>query len=130
MTQNGTAVAGTRTHAGAMDSQELAQRVSVLEARLQEAETNLDGAIREDADATKALDLARANAYLASSGTVAEREGAVAKATADEKHRARLAENTVRARFETLRDIRQVISGLGSVASLRKSEEFNRGGQP
>lgn len=128
MMHNGTTPT-RQTPVGATDSTELAQRVSALAQRLLESEAQLIEAINDDANAAKMFDLARSNAYLASSGTVAEREASVAKATADEKHRARLAENLVRARFETLRDIRQVIAGLGQVASLRKSEEFNRGSQ-
>jgi hypothetical protein len=65
---------------------------------------------------------AKANAYLASSGTVDARKAAVDKATDQERHDAHLADALRVAALENVRNRRAQLSALQSIANAVKSE--------
>lgn len=89
---------------------------------LDAAQDELVRATHEDARADRRMRQAKATAYLASSGTVGERDAAVAKSTDEEHYAARLADGLVRAALEAVRSRRQVLSSLQSIAGAVKSE--------
>lgn len=93
-----------------------------LSRSLDEAQAELARCVRDEADADRSFRLAKANAYLATSGTVGEREAAVDKTIADERHRAHLAEGLTKSALEAVRSRRTQLSVLQSVAGAVKEE--------
>ena len=105
-----------------MNAAELAQQMHAAKREIDAATVEVERAIVEDADADRAAKLAKATAYLAASGPVAERQAHVDQATADVQHRARLAEGVKRSAFSALDSKRQWLSALQSLASLTRAE--------
>lgn len=93
-----------------------------LSHRLDEAQSSLVAAVQEDAEAQREYRKARANAYLATSGTVGEREASVDKTTADERYAAHLAEGLSKAALESVRNFRSQLSALQTMAGAVREE--------
>lgn len=115
---------GALAPAGAIDAQGLAQRVQALSQRLDEAQARLREAIQHEGEAERLYTMAKANAFLASSGSVKERDAQVDKVVAAERERAHVAAGMTKAAFEEVRNLRQVLSALQSVASLQKAQDW------
>jgi hypothetical protein len=94
---------------------------------LEQAQDELIAATHKHSEADRRYRQARATAYLASSGTVGERESYVAKSCDEETYAAHLAEGLAKAAMEQVRNRRQVLSSLQSIAAAVKAEaEFAR----
>jgi len=101
---------------------DLARTLYAAKREVDAALAEYDRAIREDAEADRAARVAKASAYLAASGPVAERQAHVDQTTADLQHRARLAEGLKRSASSAVESRRQWLSALQSLASLQKAE--------
>lgn len=93
-----------------------------LSRSLDEAQATLEKASRDWARQENEYRKAKANAYLASSGTVDARKAAVDKATDQERHDAHLADALRVAALENVRNRRAQLSALQSIANAVKSE--------
>jgi hypothetical protein len=89
---------------------------------LDEAQAELIRATREDAAADRRYRQSKSNAYLASSGTVGEREATVNKTAGEEGYAAHLAEGLAKAALENVRNKRGQLSALQSIAGAVKAE--------
>ncbi len=105
-----------------VNAAELADTMITAKRDIDDAFTEYEKAILEAAKADREAKLAKATAYLATSGTVAERNAHMDKATADEQYRAKLAEDKRRAMHLLVEHRRQWLSALQSLASLTKAE--------
>lgn len=76
----------------------------------------------EFAEADDAYRMVKATVYLASSGTVAERQSHVDLASSDQRKRAHLAEGMKQAGLEAVRSRRAQISALQSLLSAEREE--------
>jgi hypothetical protein len=101
---------------------ELASRMTSAKRDIDEAFDTYEKAIIEDAEADRAAKIAKASAYLAASGPVAERQASVDQTTADVQYRARLAEGLKRSAGMAVDSKKQWLSALQSIASLSKAE--------
>ena len=107
---------------------ELSRQLHAAKAKVDEAMDAYETAIQEDADADRDAKLAKATSFLTVKSqiegkpTVAELEARVDKATADEQHKARLAEGMKNAAKLKVESARQWLSALQSLASLSKAE--------
>lgn len=90
--------------------------------QLDEAQVELQRCVREESEAEATYRLAKANSYLSTQGTVGEREAQVDKIVAAERKRAYLAEALSKSALEAVRNRRQQLSVLQSVASSLKEE--------
>lgn len=107
----------------------LVDRMLVASRDLNDAQANLEAAVRREASAEAEYRKARANAYLATSGTVGEREASVDKTVADERYNAHLAEGLSKSALEAVRNRRTQLSVLQTVANSVKEEmKFARTG--
>ena len=104
------------------DAASLARSMFDAKRDIDDALTAYQVAIAEDAEADRASKVAKASAYLAASGPVAERQAHVDQTTADVQYRARLAEGLKRSAGQTVESRRQWLSALQSLASLTKAE--------
>jgi hypothetical protein len=94
---------------------------------LETAQTELVAATVKDSEADRRYRQAKASAYLASSGTVGERDAYVNKSCDLETYEAHLAAGMAKAALEAVRNRRQVLSSLQSIAGAVKAEaEFAR----
>lgn len=91
-------------------------------ADLDTAQDNLYASTRAHSDAERRYRQARSNAYLATSGTVGEREAAVTKTVDHEFYAAHLAEGLSKAALEAVRNRRTQLSVLQTVANAVKEE--------
>lgn len=78
--------------------------------------------VRAEAEADRSSKLAQASAYLASSGTVAERQAHVDKATIDEQFAAKMAEGLRKSNELAIKAAMARLSALQSVASATREE--------
>lgn len=116
---------GDLAPAGAIDAQGLAQRVQALAARLDEAQVRLREAVQTEGEAERLYTVAKANAYLGAEGkTAADRNAVTDKIVAAERERAHVAAGMTKAGLEEVRNLRQVLSALQSVASLQKAQDW------
>lgn len=100
-----------------------------LSAALDQAQANLESCTRNEAVVENEYRKARANAYLATSGTVGEREAAVDKAVSNERYEAHLAAGLSKAALESVRNHRAQLSVLQTVANaVREEISFSRTG--
>lgn len=77
---------------------------------------------RAEAEADKLSKLAQANAYLASEGTVAERQAHVDKATADDQYRAKMAEGLRKSNQLAISAAESRITLLQSIGNIIRGE--------
>jgi hypothetical protein len=105
-----------------VDVAELSQRMMTAKREIDAAFDTYEKAILEDAEADRASKVAKASAYLAASGPVAERQASVDQTTADVQYRSRLAEGLKRSAGQAVESKRQWLSALQSLASLSKAE--------
>jgi hypothetical protein len=89
---------------------------------LDEAQADLETCVCRRANAEAEYRKAKANAYLATSGTVGEREAQVDKTIADERYAAHLAEGLAQSALEAVRNRRTQLSVLQTVAGAIKEE--------
>jgi hypothetical protein len=89
---------------------------------LDTAQDELLRATRAHSEAERMYRMARSTAYLASSGTVGEREAHVTKSCDREAYGAHLAEGLSRAALEAVRNRRTQLSVLQTVANAVKEE--------
>jgi hypothetical protein len=101
---------------------ELIEEMLRLSRELDGAQADLVAAVREEAQAEQRYRRARATAYLATSGTVAEREAYVGKTIDEEAFAAQLAEGLAKAALESVRNRRAQLSALQSVAASVREE--------
>lgn len=102
--------------------QQLVQELLRMSKLLDQAHDELVARSHEWAKAEDCYRLAKANAFLASSGTVGERTARQDKATSDERHAAHLAEALKVAALEAVRSRRTQISAIQSVAAAVRSD--------
>lgn len=95
-----------------------------LSRRLDEVQADLVKAVHEEARAEHEFRKARAHAYLATSGTVGEREASVDKSTADERYQAHLAAGLAKAQLEAVRSLRGQLSALQTMAGAVREELY------
>lgn len=107
---------------GLVNAIELARQLVDAKREIDAALEQYEEAIYADAEADRAAKLAKATAYLAASGPVAERQAQMDEATADVQYKARLAEGLKRAAAQTVESKRQWLSALQSLASLTRAE--------
>jgi hypothetical protein len=91
------------------------QNISELSAELSRVTAELYKATRDAAQARHDHRVARAKAYLAAEGTVAEREAHAELAAADEMLTRELAEATEKALIENGRNVRAQLEGMRSL---------------
>lgn len=101
---------------------DLNQELLRLSRLIDEAQEELISRSHEWAEAENTYRLAKANAFLASSGTVDARKAAVDKATSRERMDAHLSDALRVAALENVRNRRQQINALQSVAAAVRSE--------
>jgi hypothetical protein len=89
---------------------------------LEEAQTELVNHTHAASRAERRYRQAKATAYIASTGTVGEREALVAKACDEEFYAAHLAEGLVKASLESVRSRRAILSSLQSISASVKAE--------
>jgi hypothetical protein len=89
---------------------------------LDEAQAELETCVRRRANAEAEYRKAKATAYLATSGTVGEREAQVDKTIAKERYDAHLAEGLAQSALEAVRNRRTQLSVLQTVAGAIKEE--------
>lgn len=98
---------------------------------LEEAQGELERAVKAWAEADREYRLARARAFIATSGTVAEREAHTDLETDEQRYRAHLADGLKVSALEAVRNRRQQLSAWQSAAALMKSEaELAKYGPP
>ncbi len=89
---------------------------------LEEAQDELVQRTHKHSEADRRYRQARATAYLASSGTVGEREAYVAKSCDEETYAAHLSEGLAKAAMEAVRNRRTVLSALQSISAAVRAE--------
>jgi hypothetical protein len=89
---------------------------------LDEAQAELETCVRRRANAEAEYRKAKATAYLATSGTVGEREAQVDKTIAKERYDTHLAEGLAQSALEAVRNRRTQLSVLQTVAGAIKEE--------
>ena len=104
------------------DLRQLSMQMIAAKRELEESMTEHERCVHESAEADRVSRIAKASAYLAASGPVAERQAHVDIATADAQHRAKLADGLEKSALEAVRSRRQVLSSLQSLASLAREE--------
>ena len=80
------------------------------------------GLVERECDAERLASLSEATAYLASTGTVAERQAHVTKACADERYRANLAKGLTNSNKLAIQSCMARLSALQSQASAMREE--------
>ena len=105
-----------------MNAHELARAMIEARADCDAAFDEERRAILEDAEADRKFEIAWSSAYLASSGTVGERDAHCKKATADERYAAKVAEGMRRSAYQGVEYRIRCLSALQSLASLTKAE--------
>ena len=105
-----------------MNAADLAKAMLACKTEIDASLRDCEVKIHEDASAERKFKIAWASAYLASSGTVGERDAHCEKATAYERYAAKMAEGLRRSAFQAVESKRQWLSALQSLASLSKSE--------
>ena len=104
------------------DLRQLSMQMIAAKADLEASMTEHEQRVRESSEADRVARIAKASAYLAASGPVAERQAHVDIATSDAQYRAKLADGLEKSALEAVRSRRQVLSSLQSLASLAKEE--------
>lgn len=102
----------------------LVARVGDLSRRLDQAVANLRDAIQAEGETERIYSMAKANAYLAATGTARERDAATDKVVSAERERAHVAAALTKAAFEEIRSLRQQMSALQTVASAQKAQSW------
>ncbi len=105
-----------------MNTPELVTEMLRLSRLLDKGVLALVEAATEYAEAEDTYAAAKATAYLASTGTVAERKAHVDDLTGTERRRALLADAMRQANLEAIRSRRQQLSALQSVAAGHRTE--------
>lgn len=100
----------------------LIETMIAVSAELDKAQAELVTRAREAASAVNEFKKARASAYLASSGTVGEREAHVDQSTGTLRYQAHLAEGLEKAALEAVRNKRAQLSALQSISAAVKAE--------
>lgn len=96
---------------------------------LDQAHVELERRVHEKAESEHVYRLAKSNAYLATSGTVGEREAYVYKTVAEERKRAKLAADLSQSALEAVRSKRSQLTALQSIAnSIREEARLARSG--
>lgn len=101
---------------------DLIERMLEASRALDGAQENLNICVREESRAENEYRKARANAYLATEGTVQAREAQVDKVTDQERYAAHLAAGLSRAALESVRNRRTQLSVLQTVANSVREE--------
>jgi hypothetical protein len=101
---------------------ELTRELLASKRHLEEAELEHRTRVGELASADRALRIAEATAYLTATGTVGERDAAMKKATAEERYRLKLADGLTVSALEAIRNGRQIMSALQSLAAAQREE--------
>jgi hypothetical protein len=102
--------------------QRLVQMMLEASAALDAAQDELIRCTRSHSDAERTYRMAKSTAYLASSGTVGERDAYVTKACDKEAYQAHLAEGLSKSSLEAVRNRRTQLSVLQTVANSIKEE--------
>jgi hypothetical protein len=105
-----------------MNAAELTRAMLEAKRHLEETELEHRRCVAELATADRALRIAESVAYLATAGTVGERDALTKKATADERYRFKLADGLERSALEAIRNGRQILSSLQSLAAAQREE--------
>jgi hypothetical protein len=105
-----------------MTKQDLEEKLLATIAELRDASDNLTDLSREWAKADHAYRRAKSIAYLASAGTVAERQAHVDKACDEEREKAHGADALREAAKEKVRALQSEITAYQTIAGLLRSE--------
>jgi hypothetical protein len=105
-----------------MNAAEIGKRMLDAKADADEAIAELEKASLAAQEAERTYRLAKATAILATAGTVQEREARMDKAVADERYKAKLADDYKVAMLERVRLTRQWLSNLQSLAAADRAE--------
>jgi hypothetical protein len=104
------------------DLRQLSMQMIAAKSDLEESMAEHERRVHESAEADRVARVAKASAYLAASGAVAERQAHVDQTTADVQYRAKLADGLEKSALEAVRSRRQVLSSLQSLAALARAE--------
>jgi hypothetical protein len=103
--------------------------VASLSRQMVEAKRDLEDAqsehvrcVHDAAEKDRTARIAKSTAYLSASGTVQERQAHVDQATADVVYAAKLSEGLERSALEAIRNRRQILSALQSLAAAQREE--------
>jgi hypothetical protein len=104
------------------DAAQLTQQMLAAKKAMDEAEVEHRKCVREMAEADRDFRSAHSTAYVAASGTEATREAIARKATATERYRLKMADGLERSALEAIRNARQFLSALQSLAAAQRAE--------
>lgn len=105
-----------------MTPADLVQKLIEAARALDSAQAELVRATRENAEKQRKYRQAKSNAYLATSGTVAERDAQVTKVIEEEAFGAHLSEGLERSALEAVRNARQILSAWQSISTAIRAE--------
>jgi hypothetical protein len=105
-----------------MNAAELAQEMIRGKRDLEAAQAEHIRCVIDAAEKDRTARIAKSTAYLSASGTVQERQAHVDQATADVVYAAKLSEGLERSALEAIRNRRQILSALQSLAAAQREE--------
>ena len=112
-----------------MTFEDMAAHIYSAAEELERGQSLLERAVKEYAESERLYKMGRSTAYVATSGTVAEREAATDQSVSTLRYEAHLKEGMKVAALEAVRNRRAVLSALQTLANLSKSEaDFARTG--
>lgn len=105
-----------------MNAAELTQEILAAKRAMDAAEREHRECVERLAMSDRAMRIAESTAYLAASGTVGERDAHMKKATAEERYAYKMADGLVVSALEAIRNARQYLSALQSLAAAQREE--------
>ena len=112
-----------------MTYEDMAANIYSAAEELEIAQVALERAVKDYAETERLYKMGRSTAYVATSGTVAEREAVVDQSISTLRYEAHLKEGLKVAALEAVRNRRAILSALQTLANLSKSEaDFARTG--
>lgn len=105
-----------------MNAAELTEQILAAKRAMDNAELEHRQRVREAAEADKAFRIAESKAYIQASGTVGERAAVAKLRSADERYKLKLAEGLESSALEAIRNARQFLSALQSLAAATREE--------
>jgi hypothetical protein len=104
------------------DAATLSQQMLAAKRDLEAAQAEHVRCVHDAAEKDRTARIAKASAYLSASGTVQERQAHADQATADVVYAAKLSDGLERSALEAIRNRRQILSALQSLAAAQREE--------
>lgn len=105
-----------------MNAAELTREILEAKRSMDAAELEHREQVAAAALADRELRMAESTAYIAAGGTVGEREARMKQATSELRYRHKLADGLERSALEAIRNARQYLSALQSLAAASREE--------